>query len=368
MGLLIAVLAGNAAATRPGVTRSTTNRIAPKVGSDVSGHPAFGHEYDWIEVSSGEWLKGRIRWMVGEKLTFRSVSTGVQILPIHAVQRMETHRLMRFLLDDQKVIVGRMTFADGDFSVVQGQSTRRVPADAVAVMTPVPVNELQNWEAKVSLGIQYQQGNNPEFTVNAAANITRQSVDTRLHLGYIGNYSRNFDQLTVSDQLAWTSFDYFINHVFFIRTVRAYYYYAPFRNLALDLTVGPGLGVQFFRRPNLSWDGVVGPAYEYIAFESVPVGQSDTVSSPAAVITSAFMAMPLPHVKTSVQFELEIMNKRAGLVNLDLVGKVGYGITKELGVEVSVLWDRIEVPTSERDGDVPRKDDLTVTTSVTVDW
>lgn len=336
----------------------------PPVPADAT--ITFGDEYDWIELTSGEWLKGKIKGMVDGELIFDSDNLDDLTISWDDIAQIRSPHKMRLLLDDETTVLGHVILKDGDI-IVEGHAP--IAHADVVVMVPRRLSEIQYWSINAVVGATFQAGNTTQTSYNATADLTRQSVATRFHLGYIGNYSKNQGEVTTDNQRVNAFFDYFVNSLLFIRFIEAEYYLNSFQNIALQVTAGPGLGLQFYRRPKIKWNLVVGPAYEYTRFDSVEAGQSISDSTPAAMLTTNLSTKPIKNFKVGGNGQITFTNERSGLLTTHLMAKISYKLANSVfEISAAGIWDRIQSPVASSDGVQPEPNDFQTILGFGVDY
>jgi putative salt-induced outer membrane protein YdiY len=334
--------------------------------NSVEPGPSADDDWDWIELDTGEWLKGKIEEMIDGDLEFDSDSLGDQTIDWDDVVQIRSPREMNVLLDDQQTVRGRVSIKNGKL-IVAGHAP--IAHDNVVIMVPKRQSEIQYWSINITVGATIQSGNTEQVSYNATADLTRQSVETRFNFGYIGNYSKNLDVVTTNNQRVNTFFDYFLDKLVFLRFVQAEYYFNPFQNLDLQVTVGPGVGLQFYRKSKIKWDLVAGPAYEYTRFESVEAGQSDSSTTPAGLLTTTIATKPFSKFKLGGTYQVAFTNERSGLVTWHLLAKASYKLGNSVfEVSASGIWDRIQSPMPNSNGVRPEPNDFQLLLGFGVDY
>ncbi len=326
----------------------------------------FGDKYDWIELTSGEWLKGEIKGMVDGELVFDSDNLDDLTISWDDIEQIRSPRKMRLLLNDETTVLGHITLKDGDIII---EDHAPIAHKDVVVMVPRRMSEIQYWSINATIGATFQAGNTTETSYNATANLTRQSVETRFNLAYIGNYSKNLGKVTTDNQRVNTFFDYFINSLLFIRFVQAEYYLNSFQNIATQVTAGPGLGFQFYRRPKIKWSLVVGPFYEYTRFDSVEAGQSSSDSTAAGWLTTNIATKPFKNFKLGANGQMTFTNKRSGLLTTHLITTASYKLANSIfQISATGTWDRIQEPLPTSSGVRPEQNDFQLLLGFGIDY
>ena len=70
-------------------------------------------QWDWIQLSSGEWLKGEFRGMERDEVDFDSDKLGLLSLDWEDIKSIYSHRPMSIMLSDGSTLVGIMR-SEGD--------------------------------------------------------------------------------------------------------------------------------------------------------------------------------------------------------------------------------------------------------------
>ena len=76
-----------------------------------------GDGFDWLQLTSGEWLKGQVVRMREGKLEFDSDELGVLKLDWAKVQVLWTALPQTVLLEDEEPIEGRLSISGGRLTV-----------------------------------------------------------------------------------------------------------------------------------------------------------------------------------------------------------------------------------------------------------
>lgn len=339
---------------------------------DASGvphpKPDLDDGADWLELHSGEWLKGAIKTMVNGRLTFKSQDLGEQSMGWYDVKQIYSPRQMNVLLDDRTTVVGRITVSDGYIVIRTYTDEIRVPFSDVVVLVADTASEWDNWHLGAQLGFVYQAGNTPQIGYMGVVSVVRQDVQTRLSLEYRGLFGQNFSQVTNNVQQAVVFFDHYMSSLLFLRLVGARFYFSPFQNLASQITVGTGVGLEIFRFPRLQWELVGGPAYQLTTFDTVQPGEPGSTGSPAFALTSIFEAQPLSILKTTFKYDITISDELSGLATSLMLVELGFAAASNLETTISFVWDRIQSPMTQADGQVPKRDDYGVIFGLGVDY
>lgn len=331
--------------------------------------PSMDNDFDWVELTSGEWLKGEFRYMYDESVEFDSDKLGILTLDWSDIKRIHFNRPMGVRLDDRTVHRGDVVMEDGEIKFLNdtGATTASAKRDQVVSITPKATRERDRWALEANIGFDLQRGNTNETRYTSTINIARRTPSTRLKLDYIGNYTLTDASETANNHRAGATFDYFIDERIYVRAFDGEYYYDPFQNIGIQVTVGAGLGYKLVDTKDIDWEIQVGPAYQYTEFSTVQFGDSQTSQSPAAIFTSDFDYDITDDLDLNITYQAALTNKRSGLLTQHLVSKVEYEITTIFDVFIMLQVDRVENPQTKSDGTTPDKNDITLSFGLGVD-
>ncbi|GHB90184.1 hypothetical protein GCM10007047_01020 [Cerasicoccus arenae] len=321
--------------------------------------------FDWIELTSGEWLKGTFRYMYNDSVEFDSDKLGVLTIDWSDIKEVRFGGPMGVRLDNRTVHRGRVTLDDGEMHFTEtGETVKR---DKVVSIAPVAHDEWDRWELNAKIGADYQTGNTNETSYTGAIELARRTATTRLKLSYIGNYSETDDVESANNHRVSSSFDYFFDERIFVRPFDGEYYRDPFQNLNMQLTLGAGIGYKLVDTKKMDWEIQIGPAYQYTVFSTVQPGEDSEAQSPAALFTTTFDADITDDLTYKLNYQATLTNRASGLLTQHLVTSLEYEITTIFDVFIMLQVDRVEDPMAKADGSVPSKNDVTLSLGLGVD-
>jgi putative salt-induced outer membrane protein YdiY len=328
----------------------------------------FKGKFDWIQMTSGEWVKGEIMVMYDENLEFDSDEFDDLILAWDDIQQVRSSQVMTIGFVDQDSVTG-ILIVDGDkVTVVGDDEVYEASRDEVLSLTAGPPKEINFWSMKVFFGLIVRSGNSDVRETNVQANFKRQTIRNRIILDFVGNQNVT-EGVDVSDnQRVTAGWDLFINQRFFVKPVFGEYYRDPFINIAGRWTLGVGAGYQLIDSPKVDWDVSGGPAYQETRFSDVVPGESDSENTPALVVNTNAEWDITSWMEFDGQYRIQIVNEASGTFNHHLLASFETDITSLIDFDISFIWDRIEDPRENSDGSVPAQDDFRTTVGLTFDF
>lgn len=369
-GLLAAVVGGLLA------TYPTSLRAAAEAGSESSALSQSAlpdlswvppeDSFDWVQLRSGEWLKGRIKAMQGRKLEFDSEELNVLTFDWRDIRQLRSPRWIDVLLVDGERLSGPVVVTPSEIRVGDTEPLSH-PRHQLQSLTPGG-GRRDYWSGKVSAGLSLRAGNSDQVDYNAQARVQRRTPATRLSLDYIGNISRFDNRLNANNHRVNSEFDLWLSRSLYLILPFAEYLKDPFQNLEHRFTGGVGVGYDILDSYDLEWTVTAGPAYQYSIFESVAPGQDRSKGSAALAFGTRFELDITRRVELIMEYRGQFTSREVGETTHHGVVTFSVDITSRLDLDVSFIWDRISNPKVNADGTRSRPDDFRLVVGLGVDF
>jgi putative salt-induced outer membrane protein YdiY len=313
---------------------------------------------DWIELTSGEWLRGDVKSLADEEFLFDSKELDELTLDWEDVKALRSPRILTYYFKDIGTLVGTAVMKDSVVSIRMGQDVRDLPRSKLLSIIEGEPTELNYWSGKLSAGLVAQRGNTNQEDFNTIVFLRRQTTRTRLDINYSSNYGKVDGELNINNHNASTKFDLLIAAGFFVTPASINLYADKFKNIALRTTVGAGLGYFITRRKTFEWQVKLTGGYQSTRNVSVEQGQDD-------LQTGAVM-IPATSLDIDLTGSLELIAEYSA--TFDLTGgrnnfQHAYllfsldAFSDLLEVTFAVTLDRATNPQPAADGTVPDRND-----------
>ena len=314
-------------------------------------------DFDWIQLTSGEWLKGEIIAMYDEKLSFDSDKLDDLTLDWDDIREIRSAQTMQVAFLDDTVGTGQLLI-DGDGVRIIGQPEVRQNRSQVLSITAGAPKERNYWSGKIGAGFNYRTGNTEQTETNTSASVVRRTPKNRLGLRYLGAFSES-DGTTIADnQRASFGWNRFISKRFYYSPVLAEYYRDPFQNIGSRWTLGVGLGYELVDTPTVTWDVDTGLAYQRTNFDDVVPGESESADTPTLIIGTRYDNELTGWMDYFFDFRFYVVNEESGRYTHHLVTGFEFDLFGDLDFDISIVWDRIQDPRPDSNGVIPQKDDF----------
>jgi len=325
-------------------------------------------DFDWIELVSGEWLKGELKVLLGDKLEFDSDKLDLQHIDWEDVKQVRSPHVFSVRFEGSITVAGILQVIENKVVVIiDGESREFDRSQLISIVAGEP-KEINYWSAKLSLGLNFTKGNTNQTQYNAIANIGRLSPASRFVLEYFSNINRTEDESTVNNQRINSYFDVFKTRKYFFRPIFGEYYRDPFKNLEYRLSLGAGIGYQLIDTSKTNLDIAIGLAYQNTQFVSVRSGENSNKSTPALTAGSKFDTELSRTIDFYIKFNFQFVDRASGRYTHHAMTSLETELTGWLDFDISLIWDRTQIPTPKADGTMPKKDDFQIVFSLGFDF
>jgi hypothetical protein len=321
---------------------------------------------DWVQLKSGEWLRGELKYIQNKEVEFDSDEMDQQTLKLKDVRQIYTAHRVFTQFEDQEAAYGRVVISN-DLVMVNGAEPMALPRDLLIGITPSGGRTgIRNWSGNLSVGYSLQSGNHHQSTLSTSAELTRRTPNTALDFNYLGSYSKVDGDENANNDRVNATYDIRLNKDWFVRPADFEYYHDPLAYINYRLTGGVGAGYYIFDRTGLEWTVAAGPSFQYTKFSNVETNQNESTSTLAGLVQSKFKA-DITSRLTFIELYQGIVSKpEAGQYTHHTVSTLEFEIKRHLNLDVSLVWDYLQNPQTKSDGTVPQKSDTYLTVGLGV--
>jgi hypothetical protein len=198
--------------------------------------------------------------------------------------------------------------------------------------------------------------------------IRREAEATRFSLDYNGAYGSLNNLKNTNTHRANTALDYYLTRRLILTAAAFEGFTDEFQNIKYRLTPNVSIGYYLFRRPAIDWILSVGPGYQHVKFESVRPGEDDTTNNAAVIFKSEFDAELTSRLDLLLNYQLQFIAPDTEATNHHGEGTLSVELTSAIDLDFSLVWDHIEKPERDSDGDRPDTDDFRTTIGLAIDY
>jgi len=315
---------------------------------------------DWIQLKSGEWLRGQLKYVQQKQVEFDSDELEQLTFKLKNVRQIYPAEPFWVKSEGREPVFGSVILSNEVLSV-SGAQPLRVPRDEILGITPAGFKGIRDWSGKFTVGLNLQSGNNQLATLSTSGELTRRTPNTRLGLDYLGNFSEVNGDENANNQRVSAAYDIRLSHHWFVRPVQLEYFHDPVANISSRVTAGLGGGYYIFDRTGLEWNLSAGPAYQYTRFDTVEAGQNESTTTPSGILQSTFKVDITPRLDLAFTYRGTFTSEEAGLYTHHTVSTLSFEIKRHLDLDLSFIWDYLQNPQPEADGTLPHRSDYYLT-------
>jgi putative salt-induced outer membrane protein YdiY len=314
-------------------------------------------DFDWIRLSSDEWLKGEIVSMYDGELEFDSDELGDLTFDFDDIKEIRSANVVQVGFVDRGPAIGHLVL-DGDTArVISETGEAEFPRDEVHTLIVGRPKEINYWSANVNVGGNIRRGNTDQVDYTARLGAMRRSLKNRIIIDYLGSITTIDDVDAANSHRATVGWDYFLSDRLFVNVVKGQWYRDEFQNVRNRYTIGGGLGYEVIDTSRTTWSVGAGPAWQSTQSVSIAPGEDDTTDSIAFYIATRFAYDVTSDIEYYVNYSSFFTDEANGTYNHHLDTGLDIDLIGNLDFSISWIWDRIQDPRPLEDGTIPEQDD-----------
>lgn len=318
--------------------------------------PPMPKDFDWMQTTSLEWLKGELVSMYDGSVDFDSDEFDLQTVDWDDVRELRSAGVMQIGFEDGSVVVGQVLI-DEETVRVLGDEERQFPRTGVLSITAGAPKEINYWSIKASVGADISRGNTEQTNVTSKADLIRRTPRSRISIDLLSTFVSTQGETSADNQRLSTNWNRFISKRFFWTPAHGELYRDLFQNIAQRYTVGMGLGYEIIDNGKITWDVTGGLAYRRTAFDDVAPEDDETVDSPSLALGTTYDHELSSRIDYYFSYDFSFVNKASGTYTHHLDTGFEFELTKYFDFDISFIWDRIRDPQPNADGVYPEQDD-----------
>jgi putative salt-induced outer membrane protein YdiY len=243
-----------------------------------------------------------------------------------------------------------------------------VSRDKVISIADGRQRERDYWSGMVSVGVNARGGNTETTDTTVMANLKRRTSASRFTADYLANYSNTGEKETANNQRLSGFYDQFLTAKFYWQVLYAEYYRDPFSNIDAQYSLSTGAGYDIIHTSKTEWGINAGAGYQEQVFVSVQPGEDDSSGSPFVTMGTRLDHEISSNLDFLFDYSLRVLNEDNGQYTHHMLTKLSFDLFKDLDLDVSLIWDRIEKPQPKQDGSIPKQDDYQLIVSLAYEF
>ncbi len=336
--------------------------------------PVFKQDFDWVKLTSDEWLKGDIVSMYDEKLEFDSDELDLQTIDWEDVAELRSKELQSIRMFDGTIAEGYIVIKEGQLTLVKdGVATPYELSNLLSIASSAQ-NERDLWDGYVNVGVNLREGNTVQIDYTFAAGVQRRSASSRFKTDFTADYSRYTDQdtdetkVTADSQRLTSSYDWFFSPKIYLRAADFEYISDEFLNLDYRIRYGIAVGYHIIDNSRTTWDVNAGPSYQKSKFLDVQDGESDSEDSIGVMLGTDFTYEITSDIDFDASYSIQMVDEASGKNIHHLQTGLEIELANDFDLDLTFYADRTDNPKADSDNNIPEKNDFRLVVSLGYDF
>ncbi|RKZ12873.1 hypothetical protein DRQ32_02755 [bacterium] len=348
----------------------TAPDVVKREQRDLWAPSTAGHDgFTWIRLISGEWLKGEIKDLHDEVLTFDSEELNEFEYDWKDVLGLISSSPHTVTTWDGKVVTGFIVARRGSIRILDadGNQIDTIAPDDVKSMIQGRPREANFWSGKLGLSSAIRKGNSEQSDGTIQMNLNRRALVTRWDNSGSFNYAESGGEKTQESHRYTSNLDWFMSRNVFITVSEYEYFRDPFQNIRMRHT--PGVGVGLSRTAgSRSWDVNAGVAWQYQEYVSVQPGE-DTSENGLSGSAGAVLEWDITKdIEFDFDYTIRVPFKSSKSYTSHLKSILSFDLWRSLEIDFTFNWDRQNNPRADANQVTPDKDDYQLSTGIAWDF
>jgi putative salt-induced outer membrane protein YdiY len=323
---------------------------------------------DWLMLNSGELIRGKIEYILDEEVHFDSDELDDLDIDWDDIAGFYSPHFNTYRFNDRDIVSGTAAMHAGVIRVDTGAEIREFPREALFSMIEGDRSEINYWSLEIDLGLTARSGNSDQTDLTTGIEIERESPITTATLAYQSAYSVvDSDEITNNQRIAGL-FEIYVTQRTFLLAPLAEIYIDRIQNIELRGTLGSGVGYDVIDQKKVEWSVVGGAGYQRTDFDTVEPGESDTGNDAALIFRTTLETDPFRDVDWDTTYQLLAVVTDFDKTSQHLESELSIEIWGPLDFDLDFVWDRIEGPTPDSDGETPQSDDFRLTVGFSLEF
>lgn len=324
--------------------------------------------YDWLQLVSGEWLRGELIGAFGDEVEFDSDILDELEIDAEDIDQFYSPRVFGVSIRGRAVITGRVHVKAEAVIVRVGEETLEFSRDELVAIAASAERERDRWSGDIGLGVNVRQGNTEFVEYNMIAGIERRTAQSRTFVDYIGNFNETAGVEVTNNHRVNGVLDRFSGSRLFWRPVVFQYFRDPFQNIEHQGTLETGMGYELTDTSRTEWDLFAAVGVNYVERVSVEPGQQSNSTSPALSIGTDFDTELTSWMDYLFSFTATFLDEESGSYQHHLLTTLSSDLAGNFDVDISFVWDRTENPPPLADGTLPERDDYRLLVGISYEF
>ena len=336
--------------------------------------PPRDEKYDWIQLQSGEWLKGEIISLYNFSFEFDSKELGLLNIDWEDVRQIRSARDISIQIEGNEFLdgifteIGVLQMLKNEVVVIVHNQVEVYKRNQIISIAKTRDTERDLWSGKIFIGGNVRSGNVDTVDFNMIANTMRRTISSRFSIDYTGNFSRVQSIETSRNHRLVSYFDKFLSREFFWRVYMAEYFQDNFINIADQYSLISSFGYNLIRTSHTEWEVSGGPGVFYKRYVSVEPGEDIDNTSPLLALGTKYDTEITKWMDYLFELRVQFVDNTSGRYNHYMLTSLSIDLVGDLDLDLSLIWNRVARPQPSADGTIPKQDDFQMIVGVSYEY
>lgn len=328
---------------------------------------ALPAKYDWVQMTSGEWLKGELTFIYRDDVEFDSDEFGLQTLDMDDIAQLRTATIKSIRVKHEGEKYSKVVIANNEVTLVN-ENNRVISRDKLVSLSKNTSLAFSSWEGDIGLGVILRDGNNSQKDFSSDIEVKLRHASYVFKNTYSSFYSKSSGETTDNQHRFTSDLSYYIDDRTYWRPVGFEFFRDPYQNISARYIYNVGYGWFVIDEGRSDFLTYVGAGYQMTEFENVEVNEDDSADTVVLLLSYEYEYEIHKEVDFFNDFELRIVDDESGEYISHMETGVKIDITSSIDFDVTYIIDHIETPQPEEDGTVPEKTDTRLVLSLSYEF
>lgn len=334
---------------------------------DVESPPIAEDTDSWVQLVSGEWLKGEFTRMRSGDVEFDSDKLDGLALDFDDIVVAWIPRSHIWTIAGRKEVIGPAVVDAAGVRVRTAEGIVFIPRDEIQGSLKGSEKEKDRWDFNARLGFTGRWGNSEQLTATGSVSVIREDARTRWTTRYTGSLGFTDKEQSINQHKGVTQLDVFITKVFNVTPVYSDLFFDRFQNIAIRSNTGAGLGVSGDLGKTITGYSSLFGIFQYLRSIEVEPGEDDVFMGGGLSIGAGFDWDITPDFNMKLDWQTTLILNDLGRTSHRGVLDLSVDLTKVVSLYATVVFDRVEKPIPTAEG-TPKPNDLELITGVSVEF
>ena len=324
-------------------------------------------QYDWIQLDTKEWLKGKLERIQDDTVSFDSDKLDDLEFDWEDIAALVCAKEHTFRFIGRRTVRGAGEMRGNVIRIRVGEEIQEFQRSELVSRIAGGGRERDYWSGNLSIGLSGQTGNTNQVNVNTSFSVARETTFRRASLSYTGNLATQQSDISANNHRATAGTNFYITRRFFINAPSIEIFQDEFQNIAWRVTPSAGVGYDVIWQKKVKWEVGVSAGFQAVKFDSVDSGSDRSNDFPLVFLTRFNVDLPKRFEWTN-QYQLQLIATTIGNTNQHLSSTLSFDFWGPLDLDTTFQWDWVADPQANADGEVPKSSDFRISVGFGLDF